>query len=254
MTNDNPSFYSGTSGLALPVPNKQFYPPQFKDKSRLEYYAYLFNSIEINSSFYKVPQAATIRKWAESVSSNFKFTFKLWKEITHVKELNFRTEDIDRFMQVLDAAGDKKGCLLIQFPPKLAYDRRLNVETLIQAVHEVDPGNSWKIAVEFRHRSWYRDETYEMLENYNCSMVLHDLPASAAPMVVTSSDVIYLRFHGPQGGYRGSYADDFLAEYASYITDWLAEGKTVYAYFNNTMGDAVHNLAALNNFVLSNLA
>jgi uncharacterized protein YecE (DUF72 family) len=80
-------------------------------------------------------------------------------------------------------------------------------------------------------------------------MVQHDLPASAAPIMETEAGFIYLRFHGPNGGYRGSYTDDFLQEYAYYINDWLADGKTVYAYFNNTMGAAVHNLATLNSMV-----
>ncbi|HEY8898156.1 MAG TPA: DUF72 domain-containing protein, partial [Niastella sp.] len=79
------SYKAGTSGLVLPVPNKQSFPPEFSDKSRLTYYASLLNSIEINSSFYKVPQPATVRKWADSVPDDFVFTFKLWQEITHVK-------------------------------------------------------------------------------------------------------------------------------------------------------------------------
>lgn len=83
---DRQDFYTGTSGLSLPFPKHSF-PPEFQDKSRLTFYASLFNSIEINSSFYKLPMASTVKKWAESVPDNFLFTFKLWREITHNKGL-----------------------------------------------------------------------------------------------------------------------------------------------------------------------
>src|SRR4051812_43057690 len=91
-------FYSGISGLVLPVPNKSLYPPEFRETSRLTYYASLFNSIEINSSFYKVPIAKTVNKWTTEVPDHFKFTYKLWREITHNKELLFNANDVDRFM------------------------------------------------------------------------------------------------------------------------------------------------------------
>src|SRR5665213_2948074 len=91
------NIYTGTSGLVLPLPNRRSFPPEFHDKSRLEIYASLFNSVEINSSFYKVPMASTVQKWAALVPENFKFTFKLWRDITHNKELTFDSADIGRF-------------------------------------------------------------------------------------------------------------------------------------------------------------
>src|ERR1700744_2308217 len=111
------NYFAGTSGLGLPVPNKSHYPAEFTNKSRLCYYASLFNSIEVNSSFYKIPQAKTIRKWAADVPDGFRFTFKLWRGITHQKELLFDPADIGRFMEAIDAAGNHKGCLLVQLPP-----------------------------------------------------------------------------------------------------------------------------------------
>ncbi|MDB5128360.1 DUF72 domain-containing protein, partial [Mucilaginibacter sp.] len=231
----------------LPVPNKAAYPPEFQDKSRLCYYASLFNSIEINSSFYKIPQATTIRKWRESVPDHFRFTFKLWKGITHEKELLFNPEDITRFMDAIGEAGEKKGSLLIQFPPSIRAGQFPQISRLLEAVREAD--DSWNIAVELRHSSLYQEQTDQLLTSLNMTMVIHDLPASAAPPEPLDLDFIYLRFHGPNGGYRGSYADDFLAEYAQNINQWLAEGKRVYTYFNNTMGAAVHNLATINQLI-----
>ena len=76
------NFYAGTSNIVLPVPNKSFFPPKYRDKTRLNYYASLFNSVEINSSFYKVPLPRTVEKWTTEVPPNFRFSFKLSKAIT----------------------------------------------------------------------------------------------------------------------------------------------------------------------------
>lgn len=243
------SFYAGTSGLLLPVKNKQFYPPEFQERSRLEYYASLFNSIEINSSFYKIPQAKTVQKWAESMPEGFQFTFKLWKEITHTKELSVNVEAISRFMEVIGYAGTKKGSLLIQFPPSVTIASEYKLQGILDAVRRNDPAKEWKVAVEMRHSSWYEPEIYDLLEDRGIALVLQDMPSSVTPMTDSTVDFAYLRFHGPGGSYRGTYADDFLSEYASYIRDWLNEGKTVYCYFNNTMGDAIRNLETLRRYV-----
>ena len=105
-------FFSGLSGLQVPIP-KHLHPAPFENTSRLTYYSSLLNSIEINSSFYKIPQTATATKWEASVSEKFKFTFKFWKGITHPKELNFNEEDVAAFLKSINEVKDKKGCLLI---------------------------------------------------------------------------------------------------------------------------------------------
>lgn len=244
------NFYAGTSNVVLPVPNKQAYPEAFKDKSRLTYYSSLFNSVEINSTFYKLPMPRTIERWVNETDDDFKFTFKLWQGITHTKGESFLNEDISRFIHTINHAQSKKGALLIQFPPSVSCNPIL-LHRLLTEIKWADPDTQWPLAVEFRHRSWYTNTINEMLEQHGAAMVWHDLPASAAPIPASDVSFIYLRFHGPEGGYRGSYTDSFLNEYASYITDWLDEGKTVYAYFNNTMGAAVQNLTTLNQLVNS---
>lgn len=241
-------FFSGTSNVVLPVPNKQCFPPDFQDKSRLCYYASLFNSVEVNSTFYKLPLAKTVAKWAEDVPADFRFTFKLWQEITHLKGQQFDPGHVSRFMSIIDQAGPRKGCLLVQFPPSVAFSPVL-LGNLLNEINAGGTQSGWQVAVEFRHKSWYQDVTYETLDQHGAAMVLHDLPASAAPIHTGEADFIYLRFHGPNGGYRGSYDDEFLYEYAQYIKEWIEDGKTVYAYFNNTMGEAVQNLMTLNRYV-----
>ena len=239
---DKPSIYLGTSGLQLPIPKRDF-PAGFAEKSRLNFYASLFNTIEINSSFYKIPQAATLSRWAADVPDGFRFTFKLWKGITHQKGLEFNPDDVARFMEVIDHISQRKGCLLVQFPPSLAINAINQLEKLLASL-----GTDWPLAVEFRNRSWYTGQTYDLLGRFNAFMVLQDIPASASPLLPLSDEFVYLRFHGLGGKYRGCYPDDFLYEYAMYINEWAGEGKIIYAYFNNTMGDALKNLATLKRF------
>jgi uncharacterized protein YecE (DUF72 family) len=193
--------------------------------------------------------ARTVAKWAADVPDNFRFTYKLWRDITHVKDLLFKDEDVHRFMQVINTVADKKGCLLVQFPPKLDLSALKQVERLLMNIREADPNSEWTLFLEFRKMYWYTEEAHQMLENYHASFVLHDKAGSQTDFAEQESPNVYLRFHGPGGNYRGSYSDDFLYEYSQYIRSWLEDGKVVYAYFNNTMGDAVKNLMTLNNFV-----
>ena len=241
-------FYSGTSGLDLPVPRSQ-YPPAFQGKSRLQYYASLFNSIEINSIFYKLPRSSTVANWAESVPGNFRFTFKVSKTITHVKGLQFDKKEVTDFINVVENIGDKKGCLLAQFPPSLKIEKLDQLQKLLETLGEATYNSDWKLAIEFRDPSWYEGEVYELLEEYDAAMVLQDIPKSATPLSDVRSDFIYLRFHGPEPRYRGDYSDEFLKKYAGYVNKWLREKKTVYVYFNNTVGAAVENLQTFNKYV-----
>lgn len=242
------AWFGGTSGLVLPYKNKSLYPPEFRDSSRLTYYGSLFNSIEINSSFYKVPRAATVLKWATEVHGNFRFTFKLWKAITHAAALQFDPAMVTLFMETINVCP-RKGCLLVQFPPSIRFNRISKVQELLENLVRNDPERAWNLALEFRHADWYRAETYRLLDKYGAGMVIHDKKGSQSPMEDQDAGFVYLRFHGPEGNYRGSYEEAFLGEYAHYIRDWISQGKTPYIYFNNTMGDAVRNLLQLNEYI-----
>lgn len=246
------SYNGGLSGLQLPMPKYQF-PAPYQDVSRLTYYATFFNSIEINSSFYKVPMPATLRKWQTQVPDHFTFTFKLWKQITHCNGMNFEKNDVAQFLNAISSIGEKRGCLLLQFPPKLGIEARPQLEKLLRTIHEIDSTTMWPVAVEFRNRSWFEDTVYEILDAHKATMVIHDMPKSTTPMTELEADLVYVRFHGPTGNYRGSYHEEILSEYAGYIVDWIEEGKKVYVYFNNTAGDAFQNLATLNKILTDSL-
>ena len=242
--------FLGTSGLVLPVSNKLFYPAEFRDKSRLFYYSSLMNSIEINSSFYKIPKETTVAKWAVEVPDSFKFTFKLFREITHNKLIAFDEAIVRQFFKSINQVNEKKGCILVQFPPSVRLVHLAQLEKLLFCLRENDKNNEWNIAIEFRYKDLYQEEVYHLLEKYGMSLVLHDKSNVQAPLHNSTADFVYLRFHGPDGNYRGSYENDVLAEYASYVTEWLTDGKDVFVYFNNTIGDAIGNLESLRGEVL----
>jgi uncharacterized protein YecE (DUF72 family) len=239
----------GTSNIVVPGTKKSF-PRAFQSTSRLTYYASLFNSLEVNSTFYKVPMPATFEKWSNEVPDSFQFTVKLWREITHAKALAFKLNDIDFFMEAANRVDNrKKGCLLIQFPASITIDFINKVSAILERLHKTDPQHHWRKCVEFRHTSWYTGATNTMLDNYKASLVLHDMPASAISIPHTKADFVNLRFHGIKGDYKGTYDHDLLQDYTVKIKNWLQQGKDVYAYFNNTIGNAFENAQELNKMV-----
>jgi uncharacterized protein YecE (DUF72 family) len=242
------SLYLGTSGLVLPYRNRQDYPPELEGQSRIAVYGKFFNSIEVNSIFYKLPRTATVAQWAGSVGKDFRFTFKLWKQITHSPGLNFSEPDLDQYFKVIDGAGEKRGSILVQFPASVKPPLFKKVDSLLANLQERNLGQ-WAIAVEFRSSLWYTGQTYDMLNAYNAAIVFHDKSDSESPQPELDASNVYLRFHGPGGNYKGSYDQGLLYEYAGYVAEWLAAGKTVYVYFNNTMGAALDNLRTLERFL-----
>ena len=154
---------------------------------------------------------------------------------------------MELFVETVDCIGDKKGCLLVQLPPKVSRDKEEELGGLLECLH--DNASGWKIAVEFRHPSWYDRNVYRLLQGYGIGMVEHDMPKALTPKIDIAENFVYLRFHGPEGTYRGSYENAVLDEYAKRIASWTKEGKEVYAYFNNTMGSAIENLQTLNKMV-----
>jgi uncharacterized protein YecE (DUF72 family) len=244
-------FYAGTSGLLLPVPNKLFYPDKFRDKTRLTYYGSLFNSIEINSSFYKVPMASTVAKWATEVPENFKFTFKLHRGITHQKGLIFNRAEISSFMKTISEVGNKKGCLLVQLPPSIKIVEKNQLIKLLGIIRDSNATEGWGLSVEFRDNSWYTGLIYDLMSKLGIAIVIHDMPKSKTPSKEESQSFVYVRFHGSAGDYRGSYEYELLQQYRQNICSWLKQGKQVFLYFNNTIGDAMNNLININQMVLN---
>jgi len=238
----------GTSGIVLPV-TKSAFPEAFKIGTRLHYYASLFNTLEVNSSFYKIPRFSTFEKWSNEVPDHFTFTVKLWRGITHAKKLDYTFSDLENFMRAANGLGQKKGCLLIQFPSSIRIEYLDTVEKLLANITQLNGDLPWKLAIELRHHTWYQQSAYDMFAKYGASLVLHDMPNSKTPLdYVTANytlNCIYLRFHGPTGQYNGSYSNQFIDEYIEHINRWRSNGKEIYVYFNNTIGSALQNAQRL---------
>ncbi len=243
-------FFAGTSGLVLPVPNKAAFPEAYRKGSRLTYYSSLFNSIEINSSFYKQPQRKTLERWTTETPADFRFTLKLWRGITHERELSFDQAAVAAFMDAAAGIGRKKGCLLVQLPPGLQGRRIDKLEALLAEIAKGNSDGAWNVAIEFRHPSWYVEETRAMLRRWRVGLVLQDMPAASSWAEPDEGNYVYLRYHGPAGDYKGGYDDQRLARDAAGIRRWLSANKTVYVYFNNTIGDALTDLQRLRELVL----
>ena len=242
---DTAQLYVGTSNIMLPVPNKQAFPEAFRNASRLSYYASLFNSLEVNSSFYKIPLPKTVERWTREVPADFRFTFKLNRDITHDKSSAPDVELVTRFMQTINMAQENAGSLLVQFPAGRTHNPAF-LKRLLSIVEKEN--TAWDICVEFRHESWYRDDIYRLLESHDAAIVAHD-KKGAPPSAFPGSDFAYLRYHGPNGDYKGTYEFGFLEQQATAVNALLQEGKTVYAYFNNTAGSAVFDALTLQELV-----
>lgn len=110
--------------------------------------------------------------------------------------------------------------MLIQFPPSIVRAYAIQLKQLLSCV-SANAARGWQIAVKFRNSSWYEEEVYDLLNFQKAAIVIQDKPKAATPILHHHSDFVYLRFHGHDGNHRGSYSEDFLAEHASLVNDWL---------------------------------
>jgi uncharacterized protein YecE (DUF72 family) len=235
----------GTSGWSYAHWAKgRFYPTGLKQGEWLRFFSERFGTVEINSSFYRLPKPEFIARWRTVTGGRFRFAVKLWRRITHEKRLVGCGADLSSFMEVAGELGPKRGPLLVQLPPSLRKDvHRLDefLATLKKAAGRV----RWKVAVEFRNPDWLCAEVCELLTRHKAALCLADLPR--CPITEPNdAPFVYVRRHGPGGGYRGCYAPEHIAADAERIRAWLGDGKDVFVYYNNDMGGhAVDNARQL---------
>lgn len=237
--------YIGTSGWSYPHwAGGLFYPAGLKSRRWLSFLAEHFPTVEVNSSFYRLPPPGRLSRWRGEVGRQFRFALKLWRRVTHLKHLANCGRELEAFFQVSEELGPKRGPLLVQLPPSL----RCDLGRLEAFFHEVEktPGHArCRVAVEFRNPDWLRPEAYRLLEHRGAALCLADMPECA---VEDPNDVsfVYVRRHGPGGRYRGCYSGDHIARDAGRVKRWLAEGRDVFVYYNNDVGGyAVDNARQL---------
>ena len=225
MLGEDRAYFLGCSGYFYWGWKGRFYPEDLKPKEWLSYYAKFFNTVEINSTFYKFPKKENLRRFYRETPEDFTISVKANRAITHLKR--FRgTQDLikDFYSVVAEALGKKLGCVLFQLPPSFKYSE----ENLERILSQLDP--SFRNAVEFRHESWWREEVFEELGKRGiafCSVSSFRLPEE----LVRTTDFLYIRFHGKEGGHRYNYSEEELKVWAERIESTPA--GEVYAYFNN---------------------
>ena len=219
--------YIGTSGWNYKHWGGPFYPADLPQKKWLEYYSESFNTVEINNSFYRLPEETTFEKWRDTVSENFIFAVKASRYITHMKKLKEPVKSLENFMKNLQGLREKTGPILFQLPGTWP----LNLERLQSFLTALPSG--YRYTFEFRHASWFSDDIYQALSRHKVALCFYNLRGKNTPMPITA-DFIYVRMHGPgEKAYQGHYGAETLLSLAKDITAWTKERMDVYCYFNN---------------------
>jgi len=217
----------GTSGWWYEHWRGKFYPPEMNKNEWFNYYAKFFDSVEINSSFYRLPFSNMVKGWANKAPPGFKFTLKMWRRVTHLKKLKDIEKDMEIFMSRISPLKDSLGAILYQLPPSF----KCNLDLLEDFLKKL-PGGIDQV-VEFRNKSWLTPKVFSLLEKYSIAFCIVSMP-DFPELIRLTSNISYIRFHGRQILYASCYSDEELLEWASTIKDFSHQGiKRIYIYFNN---------------------
>jgi uncharacterized protein YecE (DUF72 family) len=227
----------GTSGWIYKHWRGIFYPKDLPLKEWLAFYAQRFDTVEINFTFYRLPEKKTFEAWREQAAPDFRYAVKGSRFITHMKRLGDQETHVRRFTERLEGLGDRAGPVLWQLPPQ--YKRN---EVRLEAFLAALP-TSYRNAIEFRHASWLVESVYARLARHAVALCVPDHPELPKALRLTT-DWTYLRFHA--GSRDGDYTDAELDAWAERIRAFQAEGAAIWAYFNNDWrGYAIKNAEAL---------
>lgn len=242
-----PRFLAGTSGFSYPHWRAGvFYPEGLKQAEELEYYASVFGTVELNTTFYRLPGAGTFEAWRDRTPPGFRFAVKGSRYITHVKRLKDPAEPVRRFLDHASRLGRKLEVVLWQLRPDQKADLG-RLESICDAL-ATDAVRA-RHAFEFRNESWFSEPVYELLRRRRFAAVLAHSPTWRQPDVVTAP-FVYLRFHGGERLYDSEYTKGELAGWAKLVRRRTSEGLDVYAYFNNDpRGYAVRDASRLRELV-----
>jgi uncharacterized protein YecE (DUF72 family) len=224
----------GTSGWHYKAWHGPFYPSDVRIKDFLSYYVEQFDTAEINNSFYRLPTEKAVKAWHDSTPEDFLFAWKASRFITHMKRLKDIEDSIDLVFGRMAGLAEKFGPVLFQLPPSFKADAETR-ERLARCL-DLIPAR-YRYAFEFRHPSWYEDSIFDLLRNHNTALCISDHAAAPAPWIATA-DFVYIRAHGTNGRYAGSYSRDTLQDWARQIARWSEEQHDAYVYFDNDIKSA----------------
>lgn len=214
--------FAGTSGWAYPSWKPDFYPQKLAQAKFLGHYATQLNAVEVNFTFRQLVKESTLAKWMADTPEGFRFTIKAHQVITHIKRLKETEEFVQRFLGTIQplASADKLGPVLFQLPPNLKVD----IEVLRSFLGTLPRRLS--SAFEFRHPSWFIDETYGILKEHGAALCAAETEDLTTPEVATA-DFMYYRFRKP------NYPPDERKAMIDRLNQHLAAGRDVFAYFKH---------------------
>jgi uncharacterized protein YecE (DUF72 family) len=233
-TGDGGTVRIGCSGWNYRHWREVVYPKGLPARRWLEHYATLFDTVEVNTTFYRLPTVSAVAGWVEQSPPHFLFAVKASRFLTHMKRLTDMGEPVRRFYERIEplTGSPKLGPVLWQLPENF----HRNDDRLACALEHLPAGRH---CFEFRHASWFVGEVYELLRSHGVALVIGDDPRRTFQTRELTADFTYLRFH--HGGGDGNYSHRQLSVWARRIEEWRAE-VDVYAYFNNDWGGfAVEN-------------
>lgn len=237
------SFRIGTSGWSYGHWRGRFYPEGLPSSRWFSHYAAHFDTVELNASFYRLPQESAWRGWAERAPEGFVFAVKASRLITHLQRL---ADSEDAVRTLLDRArllGPHLGPVLYQLPPSFQRE-----DGRLAAFLELLPRDVGHV-FEFRHASWFHEDVFALLRRAGAAFCIFHRGRFQAPVVATAP-FAYVRFHGPDDRYGGDYAEEDLRAWAGRLRGLAREVETVYCYFNNDVNAyAVANARRLRELV-----
>ena len=226
MTPSPGAIHIGCSGWNYPHWRRAFYPDRLPAKAWFAFYARHFDTVEINSSFYRLPNAETFDAWRDQAPPGFLYAVKANRFITQAKKLKDCEAPLARMMAPARHLRHTLGPILYQLPPMLG----LNLDRLQTFLARL-PADLTHV-FEFRAKSWYTDATLALLDCFRAGFVVHDFPEQPSPRWA-SGNLAYIRFHGGTGKYSGHYPDEVLLDWTEWMIRQARSGQSVWAYFNN---------------------
>ncbi len=233
--------YIGTSGWSYPHWGNRFYPPDLPKAQWLPYLATVFDTVEINATFYRQPRSETFEKWFRQTPDRFLFSIKANRFITHIKRLKEVAEPLNRFYKGISPLGKKVGAILFQLPPSLRFDP----DTVASFLEQIDP--RYPVVIEPRNTSFFTEAFYKLLADARCALCWSDTAGRYPYREVVTAHFLYIRLHGSPVLYRSSYSRDFLNALGQKILDF---GLETFIYFDNDAdGHAPENALTLKKIV-----
>lgn len=195
---------------------KRFYPELLKDSDKLEYFSDHFSTVEANSTFYHMPTEKSVIHWRDITPDNFVFSIKMYGYLTHRKKLiidDASSKVLNDFLEVIANISPKLGAILLQLPPNLQKDLpKLKKFTKAVRTNEERLNQTFRLAIEFRHKSWFSADVFEFLKLQNIANVNIDSSGRWPSSKAITSDFLYIRFHGSKWIYRSSYTNTELKD------------------------------------------